>query len=399
MLLPLLLRRDFGVGGWWAFAVPNIVGAAAMGVILSAAASRRVTDRHRWGLGLFSDVTLWFHATVLVGVLPLLLPAGPYGAAAGVAVTAAAVTLWACRGEPRLAVPLPPEGRQPDAGAGARAGAGWGLAVLPWVLMVVAVLVAGWWASRGLLWSEGPEPRVGRPGLWWFAVAALLGFALCPYMDATFHRARQALPGGAGAWAFVLGFGVVFGGMIVLSGGYAALLDRASLGRGEPAAVLAGVAGWLLAVHLGGQIGFTSGLHLHQRGGVFSRGLLPVLLGAVLGVVVLSLSSRLLPSDQGSVLPWGIDAPAERAYRLVLLCYGTLLPGYVWLCMIPSARAVSWRHRWLTWAVASAAAYAAGVGALLFDAWWLVAVIVGVLLIARAFIGWPSGWPAPSPAD
>jgi hypothetical protein len=31
MFLPVLLVRDYGIGAWWIFAIPNVVGAAAMG--------------------------------------------------------------------------------------------------------------------------------------------------------------------------------------------------------------------------------------------------------------------------------------------------------------------------------------------------------------------------------
>src|SRR3954471_24793497 len=34
MFLPVLLIRDYGPSMWWAFAVPNVIGAAAMGWIL-----------------------------------------------------------------------------------------------------------------------------------------------------------------------------------------------------------------------------------------------------------------------------------------------------------------------------------------------------------------------------
>src|SRR5215813_659097 len=61
MFLPVLLVRDYGVAGWIAFAVPNVVGAAAMGWTLrDSAASRRVAQEHRTAARWFSLVTIAF---------------------------------------------------------------------------------------------------------------------------------------------------------------------------------------------------------------------------------------------------------------------------------------------------------------------------------------------------
>src|SRR4051812_30605350 len=42
MFLPVLLIRDYGLWGWIVFAVPNVVGAGAMGWVLRS----RTTSRH-----------------------------------------------------------------------------------------------------------------------------------------------------------------------------------------------------------------------------------------------------------------------------------------------------------------------------------------------------------------
>src|SRR6476661_4754696 len=51
MFLPVLLVRDYGFWGWLVFAVPNVVGAAAMGWVMNSRhRSQRVIDSHRLAL-------------------------------------------------------------------------------------------------------------------------------------------------------------------------------------------------------------------------------------------------------------------------------------------------------------------------------------------------------------
>src|SRR5690554_5738767 len=77
MFLPVLLVRDYGVWGFVAFALPNIVGAAAMGwVVTSPAESAAMVSTHRAACRAFSLVTIAFHAYVLVWLYPTLVPTG-----------------------------------------------------------------------------------------------------------------------------------------------------------------------------------------------------------------------------------------------------------------------------------------------------------------------------------
>src|SRR5947207_10311230 len=62
MFLPVLLVRNWGIWGWVVFAIPNIIGAAAMGwVISSRDVSERILDRHRLAVAIFSLITIAFH--------------------------------------------------------------------------------------------------------------------------------------------------------------------------------------------------------------------------------------------------------------------------------------------------------------------------------------------------
>src|SRR5689334_21685327 len=62
MFLPVLLVRDYGFWGWIVFAVPNVIGAAAMGWVMnSRERSRGVIESHRLACVAFSLVTIVFH--------------------------------------------------------------------------------------------------------------------------------------------------------------------------------------------------------------------------------------------------------------------------------------------------------------------------------------------------
>src|SRR6184192_2117105 len=60
MFLPVLLVRDFDIWGWVVFAVPNVVGAAAMGWVLSRQGSYNISHHHQAAVEAFSVVTIAF---------------------------------------------------------------------------------------------------------------------------------------------------------------------------------------------------------------------------------------------------------------------------------------------------------------------------------------------------
>ena len=69
MFLPVLLVRDYGVWGWVVFAVPNVVGAAAMGWLLSHNGSYEILRQHRLAVEGFSVITIAFQLFFLVWLL------------------------------------------------------------------------------------------------------------------------------------------------------------------------------------------------------------------------------------------------------------------------------------------------------------------------------------------
>src|SRR5688572_14414344 len=61
MFLPVLLVRDYGIWGWVVFAIPNVIGAAAMGwTVRDRDQSVRQTQAHAVAMTMFSIVTIVF---------------------------------------------------------------------------------------------------------------------------------------------------------------------------------------------------------------------------------------------------------------------------------------------------------------------------------------------------
>ena len=310
LFLPVLLVRELGTLGFVIFAVPNVVGAAMMGTILpSADASSQLVRRHRPALVAFSVVTVAFHLFFAAWMLPRLIgPMGPWIVLALVAV----FTGIALRRRDR---------------------SDWIAAVV--VLVVTAGIAL--FALRNRLdfsWAPPPDPM---------AVAALapvcaFGFLLCPYLDLTFHRARQRTSPAAGRVAFGVGFGVLFLAVILLSYGYARPLAVAV--DGEAPCGLARAFALPLGLYMSLQIAYTVALHIVEvtpeakaLGGGYSTLIALVLAG---GAAALGFAG-----NRGS-LWYGLDV-GEVIYRCFMGFFGLLFPAYVWLCMLrrsPSRRAL-----------------------------------------------------------
>jgi len=346
MVFPVLLLRDYGPWGWVVFAVPNVLGAAAMGTVLwKPAWSARVVEKHR-DMGLrFSEVTIAYHGFVLGWLLMR-----QWGVSVALAAVGAMLIIWSrVRG---------------DRGAG--------------VTAVIVAAASALWLGYGYVvapddaWvgvfreTQSITPRLRTLDLVLFAPAALLGFLCCPYLDLTFHRARMATAPLTGAAAFAIGFGVVFLAMIVGSLMYAGLLLPA-LAR-QPFEL---PATWnvVLVVHITLQLAFTVAAHAHEvtrrvpSGAVVRLVLLASLAVAVgwwvgqpgsgaadtagVGDYARTIDELARP-EQADAATQPAAPPMTRGetiYRLFLLCYGLIFPAYVWLCMIPTLRPTNPRTR------------------------------------------------------
>lgn len=363
MFLPVLLVRDYGLWGWVAFAVPNVIGAAAMGFVLKdAQASRAMVEKHAAACRWFGLVTVAYQAYV-IGAL-----AGPLGlAAAGIIVL---VILAAGR-----TVSLRDT----------------------FAALIVFAVSAGLFTyaqSTGQLWTHlDPATFTGRHSttdLLMFIPAAAFGFALCPYLDLTFHRARQATTAGTGRAAFAIGFGAVFLSMILFSLAYAGAFENAHAHIGFDLAPKL----WpVLLVQVVVQGGFTTAVHLRSLrrptptgkpgGSLAEFGLaVTVAFGLMTGLGVL-----LMDGEPGPWVKWEfVTSVTELGYRALLLLYGTVFPAYVLICMTPTYRQVSHKSRVVLFAVAAALSYPLACTAFIANRSLWVLPILAVMVIARVTV-------------
>ncbi|MEL7088065.1 MAG: hypothetical protein AAGL98_06430, partial [Planctomycetota bacterium] len=325
MFLPIMLVRDFGVWGWVAFAVPNVLGAAAMGTVLAKPEiSWNLVQQHAGALRWFAGVTIAYQIYVVAWLFNYFWIALIW------------VVPWLVMDKTRR-----------DTVGGWLPAVSVGVALLSWGAFSMAGSLDGAWLDVGLgsgglgsggLGSGGDTlpPRLSHFDLWLLAPGLAVGFFLCPYLDPTFHRARYSTGPGTGKAAFAVGFGVVFASMIVFTLMYAGLMRPVVNGEAGAAEGIAPPWKVLLAIHIGIQVAFTLVVHARERFAVIEKtdrwpvvwfGV--VLLGA-LAWAVLSRSTGWRP-DNGLTL-------GEAGYRAFLLIYGVFFPGYVLICMIPPLR-------------------------------------------------------------
>jgi hypothetical protein len=298
MFLPVLLVRDYGWLGWVVFAIPNVAGAAAMGRVLAGpTAAERVAWAHRGAGVFFSVVTIAFHAYWVCWVVQALI-----GPAAPVAFVVLAAGFFVAGRATRRADLL-------------LAAAVWG------VSMVLFAAYLALHAPRGFDAGQLPRGELLPLGL-----VCVLGFALCPYLDLTFLRVRQATAPRAGVAAFALDFGVLFLVMIGFTLCYApALAPRVEQWHLR----LSASAAWALGVHMTVQAALTCACHARELARRWAVPEAHVRAGG-LGAVVASL----FPLAAGSLGSGSITA-GEQSYRLFLAFYALIFPAYVWMLMIP----------------------------------------------------------------
>lgn len=386
MFLPVLLVRDFGVMGWVVFAVPNCLGAALMGVMLSRpGAVERVLNEHALAVRVFSFVTTafqWFFAAWLLQTLGL----GVWGLVALVVFIA---VLSLTPGEDR------------EGGRLRRAG----------VAALIASLALGvvWWVtdtSRVPI-ENLPAPLLKPGHLPPLAAVCAIGFFLCPYLDITFLRSArraQARAGSAGVTvAFLAGFLLVFPLMIVMTLLYAPTFIRPAADIGTRLNLVS--VPWLIAFHMIVQLGFTIAAHERGAEDEYRRAkfggeqwrIAAFVVGLALAFAVRFV---LVPSR-------GVMTGGEVVYRCFMAFYGLVFPAYVWICAWPVGEARGPGKARI--GLAAIAVAAAGPfywwGFLDQRApmlWWGVGIVIVAGLIARVIPGerghsGPDGAEVPAP--
>jgi hypothetical protein len=329
MFLPALLVRDMGVWAWVIFALPNVVGAAAMGWVLQRQGlSETLTAKHAGAMTAFSVVTVLFHVLFVCWVVQFL--GGWMWVAAAAAMAGAFYPILRVR---RTAL----------------------------VLSVIVLLVSlGAFVTAVMTADHAPVPATGSSeGLLPLAVACLIGFALCPYLDLTFHRARQATGTYAAIAAFTIGFGVFFLLMILFTLWYAPIaLPPDAGGRG---AVMPVIVFLVIVAHMAAQSGFTVAAHsvevFKRLGRRHREGRMGAIVGLVFGAVLLA--GALVIRDRNGYQPLAgpkLSGP-ELGYRLFMSFYALVAPAYVLMRLTPwrGGRSTD-RARWVGFFVVLAVA-------------------------------------------
>jgi hypothetical protein len=312
MFLPVLMLRDYGAWGWLVFAVPNVVGAAAMGWVLrDRDASRAVQQAHLPACRWFSIVTVAFHAFFVLALVPRLI---------GDSFITLAVTLLLL-----VAVMYGPRGR--------RAALTGSIALAVSVLAMLAAL-----ALQGI--PDLPPPAKDQTDLVWLFPVMAFGFLLAPYLDLTFHKARQSTTRAGGRTAFGLGFGVFFLLMIVFTALYAPSLMAALAGQ-RRFSIRTDLFAAVLGVHFAVQAAFTVVAHADsvQETTASAPRWTRMAAGAV-AIVGLALALRWVaqryPVYQG--IRGQTLSSVELIYRVFMAFYGLVFPAYAWLFMVPALR-------------------------------------------------------------
>lgn len=376
MFLPVLLIRDFGLWGFIAFAAPNVIGAAAMGWTLWRRGHSELLVRAHWKMvKAFSGVTIAFQVFFLLW----LIRAAPQPALWAVL---AAVVLMMVAGP--VVAPRLKAGEKPGPLRFIRAAPLLVLSGLVWVISagcLTAMIV------RGDLTVTMPA-ATAAPGLAWLAPVCGFGFLLCPYLDMTFHLARQYQAAGRARASFTIGFGVLFLVMILFTALYAQVFDASRPMMVWRPIAAAGVV--LLAAHIVMQLSFTTMVHGDAERRLVGSPRDAKKAGASRGLVAgigIALVMMMLARGDGRVyagLSW-----AEIGYRLFMSFYGLLFPAYVWICVIPTWRepARPTRGQRMVWLGACAvAAPMYWMGFIEREEWWLGPGL-GVVLLARLLIG------------
>jgi hypothetical protein len=298
MFLPVLFVRDMGVAGWIVFAVPNVIGAAAMGWILSRPGqSEKLVREHGGACQFFSVVTIAFHVFFVLWFVPRLV--GLPAASLVFPLVAIYLLITAVRSK----VDLP-------------------AAAVVW-LFSLAMLALFLFHSRSI---DIPPAGHSQLDAAWLAPVCVFGFLLCPYLDLTFHRARQATSVIQARVAFSIGFGVCFLVMILFTLLYAATLIPLLMPNWHDH--LRPALGLFIAAHMILQAAFT--ISLHTRSLIIAesnRKAIVALIGFAQIAIFVALAVNLIPRYHG------LDA-GEVVYLLFMGFYAVVFPAYVWNCMI-----------------------------------------------------------------
>lgn len=305
MWLPVILLRDLGVWSFVIFALPNCIGAAAMGAaIATPGASARFVERHKLMCHAFAWVTLAFQVYFLasmLGMSPLFFGVAGFVVGAG----------WIF-GKLRTG------------------GDSWGRVGVAWLVLACSLGMLGWFVMQAGGMSKGDVVGLAQVNhsalnLTGLACVCVLGFVLCPYLDPTFHHARQRFANKRESVnAFGIGFCVIFATMIAGTLVYGSHLLAGTQAEGSvlhPALLAVPI-----VIHIAVQASFTGTEHARSIKGTDSRRIMGILTAVACGVVV-----AMIPLKFDRVF-LGQLSDFEVKYRLFMTFYGLIAPAYLWIC-------------------------------------------------------------------
>lgn len=284
MYLPVIMIRHWGWPGFLVFALPNVLGCAGFGYACPRGDSTTLCREHAGAMVAFSAVTISYQVFFVAWIAQAVAASSDYASSVPPGWVAAAVVTVV-----GLLLSLGRGGFWPALGS------------------VAAVVSLSLWflLPNGLL-ARLAEGELPAETLWWAVPIVTFGFLLSPWLDRTFHRARQESPS---VHAFGV-FGASFAPIILLTAAY---------GAGGVALLTTAV-----VVHMAVQTTFTIAAHARE-------------------VRLAPVPTKRLARQAALVAPIVIGALAadvpvhpETSYLLYLGFYGLVFPGYVFLFMRPS---------------------------------------------------------------
>jgi len=333
MFLPAILIRDMGWPGFLIFALPNVIGAAAMGwIIKTRAGSERFIERHPAAVWWFSAITLAFHLFWVLWISTFirsafLIPDSFFIGAIGIAAAFLVLLGRAFRRDrvPQLAV---------------------GLLLLSLGVLIATYVIPGVEEANTALLDSVQKSNAPL----WMTPVMIYGFLLCPYLDITFHHARQQLDTARnGRLGFSIGFGVFFACMILLTTRYAGVISGA-LGGACADPITSPWLGAGILAHILCQWVFTVRVHLDRiRTIPLAKPKQPVLFALMLIAGVAGLFAIKLPA-------YAELTGGEVIYRAFMSAYGLVFPSYMLYRVVMhrcGKSTLSLRTMWIAIAVAS----------------------------------------------
>ncbi|MDF7800319.1 hypothetical protein P4C99_12650 [Pontiellaceae bacterium B1224] len=306
MFLPILLLRDMGWTGYWIFAVPNIVGAAVMGwVIKTRSDSAKFVEEHSGAIWWFSAITLAFHVFWILWIgsfigSALNLPLYYFIGGIGVFL----LFLWMLNRFTR-------RGKIPQAAAI--------LFAFSMAVLVGTFFTTDLQEASAVFFASTRKSMDAR----WMLPVMLFGFLLCPFLDITFHHARQQLDSKKnGRLGFTIGFVGFFSFMIFLTtryaGAFAGAMDGSQVARIATPWLATGI-----LLHLLCQAFFSIHVHLNRmRTLPDARHKQPLLIVILVVAGCIGILAPVLPGYTGL-------SGGEIIYRFFMSAYGLVFPAYL----------------------------------------------------------------------